>query len=136
MHRRKRIRNGPLEQRLMEFGYILRLYENGSKFFGPGVAVLLERVSEHGSLRAAAASLGMAYSKAWRIIRQAETVLGFSLLESQTGGRGGGGAVVSAPAQEFLERYKTFESRLRLEAEKLYQELFAREQPERREERT
>ena len=35
------------------------------KCFGPGVAVLLRKVRELHSLRAAAMSIGMAYSKAW-----------------------------------------------------------------------
>lgn len=108
----------------MEYDYALRLYENGRKFFGPGVAVLLELVEVHGSLRAAAAQMGMAYSKAWQIIRRAESVLGYPLLESRTGGKGGGGATVSAPAQDFLNRYRTLESRLRRQADVLYQETF------------
>ena len=48
----------------------LRLYsDDDQRCFGPGIATLLERVVVHRSLRAAAASMGMAYSKAWRIIR-------------------------------------------------------------------
>lgn len=39
------------------------------KCFGPGVAVLLRRVRELHSLRAAAMSIGMAYSKAWTILK-------------------------------------------------------------------
>ena len=38
------------------------------KCFGPGVAELLRRVDEHRSLRAAAQSMNMAYSKAWTIL--------------------------------------------------------------------
>ena len=37
------------------------------KCFGPGVAELLRRVRELHSLRAAAMSMNMAYSKAWRL---------------------------------------------------------------------
>lgn len=39
------------------------------KCFGPGVAVLLRKVRELHSLRAAAMSIGMAYSKAWTILK-------------------------------------------------------------------
>ncbi|MBD5559376.1 MAG: LysR family transcriptional regulator [Clostridia bacterium] len=114
----------------MRYGYTLRMFEDESKFFGPGAAALLELVEEHGSLRAAAGQMGMAYSKAWRILRNAESVLGFPLLESRTGGRGGGGAVVSAPAHRFLERYRTFERRLREQADALFAELFSQEERE------
>ena len=51
----------------------VRLYsDDNQRCFGPGIATLLERVQEHRSLRAAALSMEMAYSKAWRIIRTAE----------------------------------------------------------------
>ena len=53
----------------------LRIYsDDDQRCFGPGIATLLQRVREHHSLRAGAASMEMAYSKAWRIIRTAETV--------------------------------------------------------------
>ena len=54
----------------------LRIYsDDDQRCFGPGIATLLQRVREHHSLRAGAASMEMAYSKAWRIIRTAETLL-------------------------------------------------------------
>ncbi len=57
----------------------LRLLDGeGRRRFGPGVAALLEEVREKRSLRAAAGSMGMAYSKAWRIVRDAEESLGTS----------------------------------------------------------
>ena len=60
----------------------IRLYsDDDERCFGPGIAVLLHRVEEHHSLRAAAASMEMAYSKAWRIVRTAEAVFGCKLLE-------------------------------------------------------
>ena len=60
------------------------------KCFGPGVAVLLRKVRELHSLRAAAMSIGMAYSKAWTILKNAQQSLGFKLLDSTTGGKHGG----------------------------------------------
>ena len=65
------------------------------KCFGPGVAVLLKNVQEHRSLRSAAASMGMAYSKSWTILKTSENELGFKLLHSTTGGRHGGGAALT-----------------------------------------
>lgn len=55
----------------MEMKLTPRFYQNGERVFGPGVAELLKRVQEHHSLRAAAFSMEMAYSKAWQIIRTA-----------------------------------------------------------------
>jgi molybdate transport system regulatory protein len=60
-----------------------------------GIRELLVRVESTGSLRQAALDMGMAYSKAWQILRRAEEHLGFALLDRRTGGRGGGGSIVS-----------------------------------------
>ncbi|MDE7220558.1 MAG: LysR family transcriptional regulator, partial [Oscillospiraceae bacterium] len=57
----------------------VRLYTD-RKCFGPGVAMLLRRVRELRSLRAAAMDMSMAYSKAWTILREAERGLGVKLL--------------------------------------------------------
>ncbi|BAK98937.1 putative ModE family transcriptional regulator [Oscillibacter valericigenes Sjm18-20] len=84
----------------------IRLYsDDDERCFGPGIATLLHRVEEHRSLRAAAASMGMAYSKAWRIIRTAEAVFDCKLLDSVTGGKNGGGAVLTKEAQALLAAY-------------------------------
>ena len=78
------------------------------KFFGPGIAVLLHRVEEYRSIRQATMSMGMAYSKAWAIIRRAERELGFPLLYTTTGGKEGGGASLTAEGRTFLEQYDRF----------------------------
>lgn len=78
------------------------------KFFGPGIAVLLHRVEAYHSIRQATMSMGMAYSKAWAIIRRAERELGFPLLVTATGGKEGGGASLTADGRDFLEKYDRF----------------------------
>lgn len=89
----------------------IRLYtDDNQRCFGPGIATLLERVREHHSLRAAAASMEMAYSKAWRIIRTAEEVFGCKILRSTTGGRNGGGAVLTPQAEELLAAYRAYQA--------------------------
>ena len=67
----------------MNFKLTVRFYTE-DKVFGPGIAQLLHRVVDHHSLRAAAISMNMAYSKAWTVLRNAERVLGFKLLHSST----------------------------------------------------
>ena len=87
----------------------VRLYsDDNQRCFGPGIATLLERVQEHRSLRAAALSMEMAYSKAWRIIRTAEEVFGCKLLDSTIGGQHGGGAVLTPQAEQLLEAYNAY----------------------------
>ncbi|MBE6985463.1 MAG: LysR family transcriptional regulator [Ruminococcaceae bacterium] len=83
-----------------------------SKCFGPGVAELLRRVQEKHSLRSAAISMQMAYSKAWTVIKNAEKELGFELLVTTTGGKHGGGASLSAKAEAILAAYEEYRKNL------------------------
>lgn len=94
------------------------------KIFGPGIAELLERVDETHSLRKATMDMGMAYSKAWRIVKTAENALGFSLLDSAAGGRGGGGARLTERGRRFLEAYRRFESVVHAYADEIFEEMF------------
>ena len=96
----------------------LRLYTD-HKCFGPGVAMLLRRVRKLHSLRSAAMDMDMAYSKAWTILREAERGLGFKLLHSTTGGRGGGGAVLTERGERLLTAYDLCEQELKEAAERL-----------------
>lgn len=103
----------------------VRLYtEDDQRCFGPGIATLLERVREHHSLRAAAASMEMAYSKAWRIIRTAEHVFGCKMLESTIGGRNGGGAVLTAEAERLLAAYRAYQADVEGYAREKFEEAF------------
>ncbi len=90
----------------------LRAYllgDGGSRAFGPGPRELLHRVEETGSLRAAAVSMGMAYTKATRLVRDAEAAFGFKLTERTIGGAGGGGSRLTPEALDLLARYEAFE---------------------------
>ncbi|MGC9964414.1 MAG: LysR family transcriptional regulator [Syntrophobacteraceae bacterium] len=49
--------------------------------FGPGRALLLAKIEEHGSLSKAAEELGMSYRAAWGKIRKTEKILGVRLIE-------------------------------------------------------
>ena len=108
----------------MTYNLSCRLFTD-AKCFGPGVAQLLHAVQKLHSLRAAALSMDMAYSKAWTIIKNSEKALGFSLLDSTTGGKGGGGAALTPEGARLLRAYDTFCSRLHDAADELFQEEFA-----------
>lgn len=102
----------------------LRLYTD-RKCFGPGVAMLLRRVQTMHSLRSAAMDMDMAYSKAWTILREAEKGLGFKLLHSTTGGRNGGGAVLTEQGLRLLEAYDACEQELKVLSQRLFQQHLA-----------
>jgi molybdate transport system regulatory protein len=82
--------------------------DNDGKAFGEGPYRLLKGIEKTGSLRQAAAEQGISYRKAWCILRDAESRLGFSLLERRTGGASGGGSVLTPSGKSFIERYKQF----------------------------
>ena len=94
------------------------------KCFGPGVARLLAAVDELHSLRSAAASMNMAYSKAWSIIRAAERGFGCKLLYSTLGGSGGGGASLTDEARQIMAAYDEYCRRLDAYGGELFLELF------------
>lgn len=98
----------------------LRLFCGEEKCFGPGVAELLRRVRTEHSLRGAAISMGMAYSKAWTVVKNSEAALGFKLLVSTTGGKHGGGATLSPEAERLLAAYEEYRSRLRQYAQEQF----------------
>ena len=100
----------------------VRIYGE-EKCFGPGVAELLERVDHLRSLRKATIEMEMAYSKAWRIVKTAEANLGFPLLKSVTGGKGGGGAELTPDSRRFLESYRRFEKAVRQYADEAFVEI-------------
>lgn len=98
----------------------IRVYRR-EKNFGPGTMELMCLVRQTGSLSAACKEMGMAYSKAWKIIKNAEADLGFSLMEGIRGGEHGGSTVLTERGEEFLDRYLAFEQ----EATEVLDRLFA-----------
>ena len=102
----------------------VRLFTD-DKCFGPGIAALLRRVEKYHSLRSASASMGMAYSKAWTILKSCELNLGFKLVHSTVGGKNGGGATLTDSAKRMLSAYDEYSAELKTYAEKLIDEKFS-----------
>ncbi len=87
----------------------LRIFKD-EKFFGLGVAQLLENVQKTNSLLRASKNMSMAYTKALTMINRAEKALGYSLLIRKTGGAEGGGSHLTDNAEKLLKLYRQFES--------------------------
>ena len=84
------------------------LDDNNEKFFGEGPARLLHGIEKTGSLRAAAMSMEMAYTKALKLIRNAEAAMGVPLISRSTGGKDGGGSCLTEDGKELLRRYEAY----------------------------
>ena len=98
--------------------------DNGEKFFGEGPARLLRGIEEKGSLRAAALSMGMAYTKALSLIKHAETALGVPLVIRTTGGKSGGGSTLTKEGKEWLSKYEAYRDACLQANRTLYLEFF------------
>ena len=93
--------------------------ESGS-LFGRGIASLCLGVRETGSLNAAAKGMGMAYSKAWRIIKDTEAALDLQLLNRD----GAHGSDLTEAGNKLLDTYLAIEEKLQKETEELFEAAF------------
>lgn len=103
---------------------VFLLDDEGERFFGEGPYRLLLAVETEGSLRAAAASMGMAYTKALRLVRHAEQALGFALTQRTTGGRDGGGSRLTPQGKEFLDQYAAYREQCSQACRGIYCQVF------------
>ena len=105
---------------------IILTNDNGIKFFGEGPCRLLHCVEKTGSLRAAAMEMEMAYSKASKILKQAEENLGFSLTTRSTGGKDGGGSILTPEGKQLLWQYEAYRDACVKANQALYRQYFPR----------
>ena len=73
---------------------------------GPGKAELLERIADTGSISAAGRQMEMSYRRAWMLVEEMNAAFRAPLVQGARGGKGGGGAVVTAMGQEVLALYR------------------------------
>ena len=88
--------------------------------FGRGIANLCLGVREKGSLNAAAKSMKMAYSKAWRIIKETEAALDMQLLDRD----GAHGSTLTDEGNKLLDAYLEIDEKLQKIAEEEFAKRF------------
>lgn len=91
----------------------------GNSMFGPGIAALCRGVQETGSLNAAAKSMGMAYSKAWRIIKETEAALNTQLLVRD----GAHGSTLTDDGETLLNTFDQLRSEMQQASEEAYKRI-------------
>ncbi|MCR4676994.1 MAG: LysR family transcriptional regulator [Sphaerochaetaceae bacterium] len=98
------------------------LEDDNGKFMGIGVLWLLNSIQRLGSLRAAAADLGISYSKAYSMVENLENALEHRIIERKRGGKDRVGACLTPFATSFLEIYDDFQKKCKVLLEKPFDE--------------
>src|SRR5258705_9949437 len=76
---------------------------------GPGKIQLLENIHASGSSSAAGRAMDMSYKRAWDLVDEINRICRHAAVERQTGGRNGGGAVLTPFGVSLVARYRKIE---------------------------
>lgn len=88
--------------------------KDGETYIGYGRVILLERIKKYGSISMAARSMDMSYRHAWELVESMNRLSKKRLVETSTGGRGGGGAIVTAEGEKVIELFWSLFSDLKI----------------------
>jgi molybdate transport system regulatory protein len=93
----------------LDVGGSLWLHKADRRFLGGDRITLLEKIDECGSITKAAKAAGISYKTAWDTVNLMNNLADRPLVERMTGGRGGGGAFLTAEGKEVIHRFRIIE---------------------------
>jgi molybdate transport system regulatory protein len=76
---------------------------------GPGKIQLLENIQQFGSISAAGRAMDMSYKRAWDLVDEINRLCRQAAVERQTGGKNGGGAMLTPFGISLVSRYRKIE---------------------------
>jgi molybdate transport repressor ModE-like protein len=85
---------------------------------------LLSAIDEQGSITGGARAMGIPYRVAWQKVHEMEQRLGERLLETHTGGAGGGGAGLTEAGRDHVERMRDFCDRVEVAIREIFLDTF------------
>ncbi|WP_216330294.1 winged helix-turn-helix domain-containing protein [Rhizobium sp. X9] len=91
---------------------VLRIDFPPGERLGHGKIELMELIVETGSISAAGRAMDMSYRRAWLLVDALNHMFRQPVIESQRGGKQGGGAALTAFGAELLDRYRGMEKRM------------------------
>lgn len=92
-------------------GLTLRVLGRSAPAMGPGKAELIERIAKAGSISAAARDMGMSYRRAWQLVAALNAAYREPVVATATGGKRGGGAVVTPFGKRLVTLFRAMEDR-------------------------
>ncbi|MDR6632656.1 molybdate transport system regulatory protein [Phyllobacterium sp. 1468] len=91
---------------------VLRIDFPHDEKIGRGKMQLLEHIRETGSISAAGRAMDMSYRRAWLLVSAMNAMFSQPVVDSQRGGKQGGGAVVTEFGEKLLSRFRTMEEKI------------------------
>jgi molybdate transport system regulatory protein len=88
----------------------LRISKDDDIAVGPGKVDLLEAIAAEGSITAAARKLGMSYRRAWLLVDTMNRAFREPVVETEAGGKRGGGTRLTRTGSEVVQRYRRIEA--------------------------
>lgn len=85
------------------------LSKDGESFLGRGRMELLEQIEKTGSMNGAAKAMKMSYKAAWERVNGMNSLAEHPMITKKTGGKGGGGTVLTPYAHELMATFRRFE---------------------------
>jgi molybdate transport system regulatory protein len=87
----------------------LRIDLDAEERIGPGKIQLLEHIRDFGSISAAGRAMDMSYKRAWDLVEEINRICGHAAVARQTGGKNGGGAMLTPFGTSLVARYRKIE---------------------------
>jgi len=84
---------------------------DGNRCFGKGKMQLLELIDKTGSINKAAKEMKMSYKKAWTMIGELNEQFTSPMVITQSGGKEGGGTVLTDEAKTLIQYYQNLQTR-------------------------